>query len=390
MEKEVLQQKILEYAPGIGQRMKCLEKTKQYIEKIEQSSYNKKEEEIAPKKIAIVYDVDGWAFHNIAKEIKRYLSKDYEVNIFPKSVFDHNVVKMLLLTRHYNLIHVLWRGMFSELEGEYLKGYIKNMGFQYEEFIQKYVLDACLTTSVYDHSFLNEDAFWITNSFLKYTKGYTVSSKKLLSIYQNLPIELKPYGEISDGVDLAKFKPENLERFSQIKDRKIRIGWVGNSKFLDSEQDEDLKGVRQIILPVIEDLIKEGYPVEKKFADRNDKFIPHEQMPQYYNSIDLYICASKEEGTPNPVLESMACGVPIITTNVGIVSEVFGENQERFILKSRSKEELKKKIIELMENPDVWQVLSQENLEQIKQWSWENKCEQFKEFFEQYIKRGEN
>ncbi|WZB73295.1 glycosyltransferase family 4 protein [Achromobacter xylosoxidans] len=42
-------------------------------------------------------------------------------------------------------------------------------------------------------------------------------------------------------------------------------------------------------------------------------------MPAYYNSLDLYVCPSAIEGTPNPVLEAMACGVPVISTDVGIV-----------------------------------------------------------------------
>ena len=39
------------------------------------------------KKIAVVYDVDGWAYCNIANEIKKYLSNDFDIDIFPVSVF---------------------------------------------------------------------------------------------------------------------------------------------------------------------------------------------------------------------------------------------------------------------------------------------------------------
>ena len=196
--------------------------------------------------------------------------------------------------------------------------------------------------------------------------------------------------EITDGVDLSKFIPQNLERFfsSNIQNRIINIGWVGNSKFEDSENDDDLKGVRKIIIPVIEELKNEGYKVERKFADRNEGYIPHNKMPDYYNSIDLYVCASKEEGTPNPVLESMASGVPVISTNVGIVSEAFGEKQKDYIIE-RTKEDLKEKIIDLLNNKEKFEILSKENLDQIKNWSWEKKCEQFKEFFDKSIKKFE-
>ena len=385
IQEKRLEDKIFEYNALLGERIGWLEKSLDLIR-----VKRKEEQTTKRKKIAVVYDVDGWAFHNISKEIKKNLSKFYDIDIIPKSVFNHNIIRLMFLAKKYDLVHVLWRGMFSEIDGEFSKEYIKSLGLTKEEFIKKFVEKANITTSVYDHSFLNEEAFWITEAFLKYTKGYTVSSKKLKDIYDNLEIDKKPTMEITDGVDLSKFIPQNLERFlsSNIQNRIINIGWVGNSKFEDSENDDDLKGVRKIIIPVIEELKKEGYNVERKFADRNEGYIPHDKMPDYYNSIDLYVCASKEEGTPNPVLESMASGVPVISTNVGIVSEAFGEKQKDYIIE-RTKEDLKEKIIDLLNNKEKFEILSKENLDQIKNWSWEKKCEQFKEFFDKSIKKFE-
>lgn len=381
MKEEQLVDKIFKYNNVLGQRIEWLEKMQEIakLEKEEEQSNDK-------KKIAIVYDVDGWAFHNIAKEIQKNLSEDYDIDIVPKSAFNHNVIRLMFLAKRYDLVHVLWRGMFSELEGEYSKEYIRSLGLPKEDFIKKYISSANITTSVYDHSFLNKEAFWITEAFLKYTKAYTVSSKKLKDIYDNLDIDKKPSVEITDGVDLEKFKPQNLERFSNLENRVINIGWVGNSKFEDSEKDDDLKGVRKIIIPVIEELKQEGYKIERKFADRNEGYIPHDKMPDYYNSIDLYVCASKEEGTPNPVLESMACGVPVISTDVGIVPEALGEKQKEYIIEERTKEALKEKIVKLLENKEQFKVLSDENLKQIKNWSWDIKSKQFKEFFDNSIK----
>lgn len=347
---------------------------------------NTKESE--KKKIAIVYDIDGWAFCNIAREIKTHLADSFEIDIFPVYVFEDNIVKLILLADKYDLVHCLWRGLLSCLDYEFARGYIHNMGLTFEEFMDKYYSKTNITTSVYDHKFLDDENFETTKSFAKYAKNYTVSSTILRDIYNELDIDKKPMAVISDGVDTEKFKPKNLERFElkDIQNRKIKIGWVGNSEFTDSQGDSDLKGVRKIIKPALEELIQEGYPIELKFADRKEGYIPHDKMPDYYNSIDLYICASKNEGTPNPVLESMASGVPVISTNVGIVPDAFGEKQKEFILKKRTKEELKNKLITLLKNKEQFEELSKENLEQIKEWTWEKKCNQFKEFFEKNLK----
>ena len=339
------------------------------------------------KKIAVVYDVDGWAYCNIANEIKKYLSNDFDIDIFPVSVFFDNIVELILLADRYDLVHCLWRGLLSSLDFEFPRGYIHNMGLTFEEFMDKFYSKTNITTSVYDHKFLDKENFETTKSFAKYAKNYTVSSTILRDIYNELDIDKKPMAVISDGVDITKFKPENLERFEleNISNRKIKIGWVGNSEFTDSEGDSDLKGVRKIIKPALQELIDEGYPIELKFADRKDGYIPHDKMPDYYNSIDVYICASKNEGTPNPVLESMASGVPIVSTNVGIVRDALGEKQKKFILKERTKEDLKAKLVELLKHKEKFKELSEENLKQREDWTWEKKCYQFRDFFKKNL-----
>ena len=137
-------------------------------------------------------------------------------------------------------------------------------------------------------------------------------------------------------------------------------------------------------MPAIKELKEEGYDITLNVADRNVKMIAHEDMPEYYNDIDIYVCASRTEGTPNTVLEAMACGVPVISTDVGIVPEVFGEKQKEFIIK-RDKNELKDKIKELINDRKKRQELSEENLKQIKEWSWKNKAKLFKEFFDKNL-----
>lgn len=349
---------------------------------------NNKKIENGKKNIAIIYDIDGWAFHNIAKQIKSNLSEYYNIDILPVSVFDDNLVKLVLLAEKYDLVHCLWRGLISTINQEYIKSYIHNLGLKYEEFIEKYLSRVNITTSVYDHKYLDEESFDNTRCFAKYAKNYTVSSSILKNIYDKLDIDKKPIMVISDGVDLEKFSPKNLERFKveNIKARTIKIGWVGNSEFTDSIGDSDLKGVRKIIIPAIQELIDEGYNIEMKFADRKNGYIPHDKMPDYYNSIDLYICASKNEGTPNPILESMASGIPIISTEVGIVNDAFGQKQRRFILKERTKECLKENIVKMLNDLKNFEEISKENYKQIQDWTWQKKCMLFKEFFDLNLK----
>ena len=47
---------------------------------------------------------------------------------------------------------------------------------------------------------------------------------------------------------------------------------------------------------------------------------PHQRIAKYYHAADLSVLASWREGCPNAVLESLACGTPVVATDVGSVS----------------------------------------------------------------------
>ncbi len=335
-------------------------------------------------KIAIVIDKKGWAYANIANQIKRNLDRYYKIEIIPMEIFKDNVVKLFLYLSDYDLSFFLWRGLISWVYSDYSKAYIEKLGFEYDTFIEKFLKNKNIVSGVYDHWFLNAEKER-TEFILNNIKDYYVSSQILKQIY--FKFDKKPSFVISDGVDLDLFKMFDNNKYKNLNfnQHKLKIGWTGNSKFSD-EKDDDLKGLNKVIRPTVVELIQEGYNVELKIADGNIELIPHDKMPNYYNDIDIYVCASRTEGTPNPVLEAMACGVPIISTNVGIVPEVFGTKQKEFVI-NRGKEDLKQKIKKLYSNTILLEQLSSENLCQIQEWSWEKKSKIFKEFFDKNLQR---
>ena len=333
-------------------------------------------------KIAIIVDVEGWAYYNNALEIKENLKEYYEIDIIAADIFKENIVKMFILGQEYDLMYFMWRGHISWLYSETSKEYIDELGYEFEEFLQKFVRNGNIITGVYDHLFINSEEER-TKFILDNVKSYIVSSEKLKKIYDE-KYEKKPSMVISDGVDLGLFKMDNTSKFDDLKDDDIiKIGWTGNSKFTD-ENGDDLKGLNKIIKPAIKELKEEKYKIEFVVADRNIKLIPHNEMPKYYNDIDIYLCTSRSEGTPNTILEAMACGIPIISTDVGIVPEVFGEEQKEFIIE-RTKDELKNKIIDLISNKPKMKILSDENLKQIQKWSWKKQGQKYKEFFDKNL-----
>jgi glycosyltransferase involved in cell wall biosynthesis len=48
----------------------------------------------------------------------------------------------------------------------------------------------------------------------------------------------------------------------------------------------------------------------------------YDYMPTFYRAIDYLLVVSEREGGPMPIIEAMACGKPVISTDVGFVGEV--------------------------------------------------------------------
>ena len=180
---------------------------------------------------------------------------------------------------------------------------------------------------------------------------------------------------LGDTFDERMFFPKNTDRFKSFEEKLI-IGWVGNSSWNNKLLDEnnnaiDFKGFHTVLKPIIEELKNEGYNIETYYADKNTNFIPNNEMCDYFSKIDLYVCVYITEGTPRPLIKAMGCGVPIITTDIGVAKEYFGEKQKKYIISERQigksddeiKKELKQKIIYLYKNRRELEELSQENYE---------------------------
>lgn len=120
------------------------------------------------------------------------------------------------------------------------------------------------------------------------------------------------------GVDPGLFRPNRTFR----SDGRLRVGWAGSRV-----NQPGNRGIEEILVPISRlpgiDLVLRSDPPSR------DSF---ESMPSFYNSLDLYACASRSEGASTGIREAMSCGVPVMTTSVGDVPELVEHDRTGWIL----------------------------------------------------------
>lgn len=75
--------------------------------------------------------------------------------------------------------------------------------------------------------------------------------------------------------------------------------------------------------------------------------IPQNELPLYYSGADALILASSREGWANVLLEAMACGTPVVATDVGGNREVVAAPEAGVLMSERTPEALRHAVLNL-------------------------------------------
>ena len=130
------------------------------------------------------------------------------------------------------------------------------------------------------------------------------------------------YSKVSllpNGVNLSLFSPKDK------KDSLKRLNWNDEFKNILFPANSDIKTKNySLAVQVIKNLKMDNVKLHTL------KNVNHSDMPTYFSAADAVLFTSLSEGSPNVIKEAMACNRPIVSTDVGDVSEVISNTEGCF------------------------------------------------------------
>ncbi len=199
--------------------------------------------------------------------------------------------------------------------------------------------------------------------------------------YMKKQFQLKGYNNIKmipNQIDVNKFKYKErvsanpnilwVRSFNQIYNPLLAIQTL--KQVLESYPEATLCMVgpdKDGSLELVKNRVKE-YGLEKhvKFAgklSRKDWFLES-------SNYDIFLNTTNVDNTPLSIMEAMALGMIVVTTNVGGIPFLFEDGKEGIMVSPNDADILSQKIVEIVSNPDFAASLSKNAREKSKYWDW--------------------
>ena len=166
-------------------------------------------------------------------------------------------------------------------------------------------------------------------------------------------------------IDKKKNIPELVEAFAmmreQEKDIKHKLVLVGNASFGFDEVmqlSEDYRLENELILP---------------------GWVEEVDMPYLFNGADAFVFPSKYEGFGIPLLQSMACGVPVAASWAASIPEI--TKKAALLFNPNSVEDIRDALIRIVKDEKLRDELKDLGIERVKNFSWRKTAGEILEIF---------
>jgi glycosyltransferase involved in cell wall biosynthesis len=201
---------------------------------------------------------------------------------------------------------------------------------------------------------------WLRRLSLSTLRAVAANSRAAIRSAEQFGLEPASLRFLPNVVDTARFVPGSARRSTEV--RVLGAGRLTAQKRFDRFL-RVVARVKKRVSRRMTAVIAGGGPLlstlqrtadELGFAQDEILFAgPVEEMDSLYQSADVFLLTSGYEGTPNVVLEAMACAVPVVSTRVGDVPDIITHGLTGYLADADDEEAMADGLGRLVDAPEL-------------------------------------
>ena len=144
-------------------------------------------------------------------------------------------------------------------------------------------------------------------------------------------------------------------------------------RILCSGDPREHKGMATIVQAV--ERVRRSHDVD--LLTYHGKGIPQGNMARTYAAADLFVDAQWHAGWNNPVIEAMACGTPVVCTDIGGVRDFAFHERTALLVPVRDAGALADAMVRMIEDPALRARLAAAALAEVERFNWDRAADEF-------------
>lgn len=231
-----------------------------------------------------------------------------------------------------------------------------------------------------------------------FSKLIAVSEKTKKDLVKYYGINANKIKTIYSGVDKEIFKPTS-KNLGFLKDKEY-ILYLGSENPRKNIENL-LKAFKEVSIKYPNlILVKAGYSGGGNYRENTEKLIkeldltkkvflifkhiPEKELPVYYSNAELFLYPSLKEGFGMPLVEAMACGCPVVTSDLAPMNEIA---KGQVLVNPYDFKDIAKGMIKTLSNKKYKEKLKKQGLERAKDFDWEKSADEIVKLYKGVTRR---
>ena len=264
--------------------------------------------------------------------------------------------------------------IFLEPRDKNNKSLYQNMGWLYRRKVVPKILEKCLRI-------ITVSNFEKQNIIQK----LSIPEKRMAMIYNGYNEWFKPLRDVADIYKSYIEKPGYFFFLGNTDPKKnTERTLIAYSKYLEQSNIKRKLLMADLDKAYLDSIIERNHIDNIREQIVMPGYIVNSDLPYIYNSAFAFLYTSLRESFGIPLLEAMACGTPVITSNTSSMPEIGGK--DAILINPENPEEITEKMLRLENDEEYYNRQKEIGLERANLFSWRKTAEQLLGLYETVYK----